>query len=134
MIWQNPEKVRTSKRQVFALFALLALFGFSFWMSQFPPRTFGQLDKGIHTLSGASLALLFMQYAKKKFHLIWFVFLIGFIFEIAEFLVTPVGAYGGWKPYLLDTLGDLTGDVVGASIIVIVSQSLHKKIPFFIHE
>lgn len=109
---------RTKKGQITALLLLTAAFLASFWLSGYSGGgPFPQWDKLVHTIAGAALALLFFPHIPRS-RLVPFVLLVGFVFEIAEFLTGEVSYYGGWRPYLLDTALDLIVDSLGAWIVV----------------
>lgn len=115
----HREAVKTSNGQLFGLFLLVLMFSLAFWASGLPEGTlWQQWDKIVHTLSGASLAILFYRYAKSSLHLVLFVFAVGALFEAAEFIVVPFGLYKDIDRYVIDTVLDLIVDTLGAIIMI----------------
>lgn len=115
----GQETERSSIGQLFGLFLLLLMFGLAFWASGLPEGTlWQQWDKIVHTLSGAALTLIFFRFIKSVPQIALFVFLIGALFEVAEFIVVPFGLYGDVDRYIIDTTLDLIVDVLGAVIML----------------
>lgn len=108
-----------SKGELAGLVVLVAMFGLAFWASGLPEGTvFQQWDKIVHTISGAALALVFSKQVKSIFHAALFVFVIGALFEVAEYIVVPLGYYKDADRYIVDTSLDLIVDVLGAIIML----------------
>lgn len=116
---KDSETARTSKSQITGIFLIVVMFGLAFWASGQPEGTLlQQWDKIVHTLSGAALALVFSKHIKSVFQMAILVFVIGALFEIAEYMVVPLGYYKEVDRYVIDTTLDLIVDVLGAIIML----------------
>lgn len=119
---------RTSRWQAAALLVLLILFLADFWAAGLPEGAlFYQWDKLVHLIAGALLAALFYPYLARPRDLILFVVALGGLFEIAEFMTTPMADYGGVRWYLADTAADLLVDALGAWIMITVIKKHHGR-------
>lgn len=127
MIEEFKKKIPATPAEVAGLFLLLLCFLAAFWGSQYGSndRPFPQWDKVVHTVAGASLAIIFWPHVKGR-RLILLVFCIGFIFELVEFFIAPPLFYGGTELYIRDTLLDLIVDTLGAWIVVQAYQRYGK--------
>jgi len=128
MIKKFKEVIPATPAEVVGLFLLLACFLLVFLVSHYSTDLnypFPHWDKVLHTTAGISLALIFYPHIKGR-QLVFLVFLLGLAFECVEICISPPAMYGGLHPYLIDTIGDLIVDALGAWIVVLGYQRYGK--------
>lgn len=117
--------IKTHDRQIWLLTALtVLLFGsiiFFLNYAAFAHRY--AADKLFHAIAGIFVYAIFRPYTKNSLVAMAMVFIIGVLWEGVEYMtIDIVPAFGSFKRYYTDTIGDLIVDVLGPIIFLFLKR------------